>query len=68
MGYGDQGGECKESDLRIGKPIQSAPWSGASVVYGSGPPLVQRHNKRGGSRGTGTNVRRAHGAPTNPNN
>jgi hypothetical protein len=24
--------------------------------------------KRGASRGTGTNVRRAHGAPTNPNN
>jgi hypothetical protein len=38
---------CKESDLRIGKPIQSTPWSGAPVVYGSGSPLAQRHNKRG---------------------
>jgi hypothetical protein len=36
-------------------------------VYDSGPPLAQRHNKRGASRGTGTNVRRAHSAPTNPN-
>jgi hypothetical protein len=43
------------------------PDRGAPVVYGSGPPLAQRHNKRGASRGTGTNVRRAHSAPTNPN-
>jgi hypothetical protein len=31
------------------------------------PPLAQRHNKRGASRGTETNVRRAHSALTNPN-
>jgi hypothetical protein len=37
------------------------------IVYGSGPPLTQRHNKRGASRGTVTNVRRAHSAPTKPN-
>jgi hypothetical protein len=36
------------TDLRIGFPIWDAPWSGAPVVYGSGPPLTQRHNKRWG--------------------
>jgi hypothetical protein len=30
-------------------------------------PLTQRHNKRGASWGTGTNVHRAHSAPKNPN-
>jgi hypothetical protein len=39
------------------------PWSGAPVIYASGPPLAQRNNKRGQAGGTGTNVRRAHSAP-----
>jgi hypothetical protein len=32
-------------------------------VYGSGPPLTQRNDKTGASRGMGTNIRRAHSAP-----
>jgi hypothetical protein len=45
---GDQGGECKESDLPYmeGTPSRAL-IGGVCHSYGSGPPLAQRHIKRG---------------------
>jgi hypothetical protein len=64
---GDQEGEYKKGDL----PYMEGPPSrvligGACHPCGSGPPLAQRHIKKGARRGTGTNVHHVHSAPTNP--
>jgi hypothetical protein len=61
---GDQGGECKESDLSYmeGTPLHALI---GSVCHscGSGPPLTQHHIKKGARRSTETNVHRVHSAP-----
>jgi hypothetical protein len=61
---------CEECDLRISglETNLIRVLIGALVLYGSGPPLTQHNNKRGARWGTGTNVHRAHSAPTNPSN
>jgi hypothetical protein len=58
---GDQEGECKKGDFPYmeGHPSRV-------LIGGSGPPLAQRHIKKGARRGTRTNVHRIHSAPHKP--